>query len=166
VLARITGVNMIGELSAFFGSLAGLTDGFRERAQGVERLLRDETTGFLIVTSPEPEQAREAIFLHAQLKRETMNFTGLIVNHVEEHGLEGHTPGDVAQLLSPRLGVALAARVADNLADYDVLVKRDRESVRQLARALGESDPLLVPHLDSDVQDLGGLAVIAEHLFA
>ncbi len=54
----------------FFGSLAGLTDGFRERARGVEQLLRDPVTGFLIVTSPEHEPAREAVFLHAQLVRE------------------------------------------------------------------------------------------------
>jgi anion-transporting ArsA/GET3 family ATPase len=166
VLARVTGVNMIGELSAFFGSLAGLTDGFRERARGVERLLREPTTGFLIVTSPEAEPAREAVFLHAQLARERMGFSGLIVNRFHEHGLDGHTPEEVARLLSQRLDRALARRVADNLADFDVLARRDRESVRRLVDALGEPDPLLVAHLDGDVQDLGGLAVVAKHLFA
>ncbi len=166
VFARVTGVNMIGELSAFFGSLAGLTDGFRERALGVERLLRDEATGFLIVTSPETEAAREAVFLHAQLARETMDFAGLIVNRFHEHGLDGRAPEEVAQLLSSQLGAALATRVAANLADFDMLAKRDRESMRGLSKALGEPDPLLVPHLDGDVQDLGGLALVAERLFA
>ena len=166
VFARVTGVNMVGELSAFFGSLAGLTDGFRERARGVERLLRDETTGFLIVTSPELEAAREAVFLHARLARETMGFAGLIVNRFHEHGLGGHAPEDVERLLSPQLGDALAGRVADNLADFDVLAQRDRERVRGLSKSLGEPDPLLVPHLDGDVQDLGGLTIVAKRLFA
>ncbi len=58
VFARVTGVNLLGELSGFFGSLSSLTDGFRERAHGVEQLLRDPLTGFLIVTSPEHEPAR------------------------------------------------------------------------------------------------------------
>jgi anion-transporting ArsA/GET3 family ATPase len=166
VFARVTGVNLVGELSGFFGALAGLTDGFRERARGVEQLLRDPTTGFLIVTSPEHEPAREAGFLHAQLEQEQMSFDGLIVNRVHDSGLEGHTPERLAGLLSGQLGTKLAARVAENLADFDVLARRDRDSVARLSRALGEHDPLLVPFLDGDVQDLGGLAVVAGHLFA
>jgi anion-transporting ArsA/GET3 family ATPase len=166
VFARVTGVNVIDELSGFFGSLAGLTDGFRERAHGVERLLRDPATGFLIVTSPEREPAREAEFLHTQLAREQMNFSGLIVNRVHDSGLEGHTPEQVARLLSAELGQTLAARVAGNLADFDVLARRDRDSVAALSSALSERDPVLVPYLDGDVQDLGGLAAVAEHLFA
>jgi anion-transporting ArsA/GET3 family ATPase len=166
VFARVTGVNLIGELSGFFGSLSGLLDGFRERARGVEQLLRDPTTGFLIVTSPEHEPAREAGFLHAQLAEADMGFAGLIVNRVHDRGLDGHTPEDVAQLLSVELGAKLAARVAGNLADFDVLAQRDHRSVAELSRRLDEPNPLLVPHLDGDVQDLGGLAVIAQHLFS
>ncbi len=166
VFARVTGVNLVGELSGFFGALAGLTDGFRERARGVEQLLRDPATGFLIVTSPEREPAREAEFLHAQLAQEKMNFDGLIVNRVHDRGLDGHTPEQLAGLLSEQLGAKLGARVAENLADFDVLARRDRDSVAALSQALGERDPLIVPHLDGDVQDLGGLAVVASHLFA
>jgi anion-transporting ArsA/GET3 family ATPase len=166
VFARVTGVNLLGELSGFFGSLSSLTDGFRERARGVEQLLRDPLTGFLIVTSPEHEPAREAVFLHAQLESEQMAISGLIVNRVHDRGLDGHTQEQVTQLLSAELGASLAARVAGNLADFDVLAKRDRESVAELSRGLYEPDPLVVPHLDGDVQDLGGLVLIAEHLFS
>jgi anion-transporting ArsA/GET3 family ATPase len=166
VFARVTGVNLIGELSGFFGSLSGLLDGFRERARGVEQLLRDPATSFLIVTSPEQEPTEEAVFLHAQLAAAEMGFAGLIVNRFHEHGLDGHEPAEVARLLSPGLGTALAGRVAGNLADFDVLARRDRESVGSLSKELGERDPLLVPHLDGDVQDLGGLAAVAGRLFA
>ena len=166
VFARVTGVNLVGELSGFFGSLAGLTDGFRARARGVEQLLRDQTTGFLIVTSPEHEPVREAVFLGGQLAREEMELSGVIVNRLQEEGLGGHDREEVTQLLSGQLGETLAARVAGNLADFDVLARRDRESVRRLEGALQERDPLLVSHLDGDVQDLRGLALIAEQLFA
>jgi anion-transporting ArsA/GET3 family ATPase len=166
VFARVTGVNLLGELSGFFGSLAGLIDGFRERARGVEQLLRDPTTSFLLVTSPEHEPAREAVFFHARLAEAKMGFGGLIVNRVHEAGLDGHTTEQVRNLLEGQLGETLAARVAGNLADFDVLARRDRESVSELSRALGEGDPLLVPYLDGEVQDLGGLAVIAKHLFS
>lgn len=166
VFARVTGVNLLGELSGFFGSLSSLTDGFRERARGVEQLLRDPVTGFLIVTSPEHEPAKEAVFLHAQLASEQMAFSGLIVNRVHDRGLDGYTPEQVTRLLSAELGASLAARVAGNLADFDVLATRDRASVAELSRGLDEPDPLLVPHLDGDVQDLRGLSLIAERLFS
>ncbi|HEY2631388.1 MAG TPA: ArsA-related P-loop ATPase [Solirubrobacteraceae bacterium] len=166
VFARVTGVNLVGELSGFFGSLSGLLDGFRERAHGVEELLHDPSTGFLIVTSPEHEPAREAEFLHSELARGGMNFVGLIVNRCHGTGFDGHSAEPVTALLSEPLGEELAARVASNLADFDVLARRDRESVASLSKALSEEDAVLVPHLDGDVQDLGGLGVLANHLFA
>jgi hypothetical protein len=58
----------------------------------------------------------------------------------------------------------LAPHPAANLADFDVLVKRDRDTIARLSRELDEPDPLLVPHLDGDIHDLGGLALVAEHL--
>ena len=66
IFARVTGVDMLGELSSFFRSLSGVIDGFGERIRGVAELLRDPTTSFLIVTSPEQEPAREAVFLAEQ----------------------------------------------------------------------------------------------------
>ncbi len=165
VFARVTGVNLVGELSGFFGSLSGLLGGFRERAEGVEQLLRDPSTGFLIVTSPEHEPAREAVFLREELAREEMRFEGLIVNRTHDVGLDGNSAEQVGALLSEDLGEALARRVASNLADFDVLARRDRGAVATLSAALEEGDPVLVPHLDGDVQDLRGLAAVAGHLF-
>jgi anion-transporting ArsA/GET3 family ATPase len=166
VFGRVTGVNLVEELSGFFGSLSGLLGGFRERARGVEQLLRDPSTGFLVVTSPEREPAREAVFLHAELAREEMGFAGLIVNRNHALGLDGHSAEQVAGLLSEELGDALAGRLASNLADFDVLARRDRESVTALSDTLEEDDPVLVPHLDGDVQELRGLAAVADHLFS
>ena len=166
MFSRFTGVDLLSDLSAFFGSLAGMVDGFRERAHAVEDLLREPATAFLLVTSPEPEQVREALFFAEQLQVAGMERAGLIVNRVHSDGLEGHTEEEVRALLRAQLGERLAARVAGNLADFDVLVRRDRDSVARLERALGEPDPILVPHLDRDVCDLAGLARIAEHLFA
>jgi anion-transporting ArsA/GET3 family ATPase len=165
MFARVTGVNLVGDLASFFGSLSGLIDGFRERARGVEQLLREPSTGFLIVTSPEHEPSQEAMYLHAELARERMRFAGLIVNRCHELGLDGVTAEQLAALLSDGLGAALARRVASNLADFDVLARRDRASVAALSEALDEPDPTLVPYLEGDVQDLRALAVVAEHLF-
>lgn len=165
LLSRLTGVDVVGELSGFFRSLSSLTDGFRERARGVQTLLRDERTRFFIVTSPEREPAREGVFMAQQLEREGMGLGGLIVNLVHDVGLHGTEVEQVTGMLAPDLGEALAARVAANLGDFDVLTRRDADSVQALARDCGETDPLLVSHLDGDPQDLDGIALIAEQLF-
>ncbi len=166
IFARVTGVDMLADLSRFFRSVSGVIDGFAERTRGVASLLREQSTTFLVVTSPEPEPAGEAVFLAARLAERGMSLSELIVNRVHRDGLGGHSAAEVAALLTPELGDRLAARVAANLADFDVLVQRDHETIARLASELQERDPILVPHFDEDIQDLAGLALVAEHLFA
>ncbi|HEY2718189.1 MAG TPA: ArsA-related P-loop ATPase [Solirubrobacteraceae bacterium] len=165
IFARVTGVDMLSDLSTFFRSLSGILDGFGERTRGVSQLLRDESTSFLIITSPEPEPAREAPFLAQRLSETDMSLDGLIVNRVHFDGLDGHSVEQVQELLANDLGERLAHRVASNLADFDVLVRRDRETIARLSEQLCEPDPILVPHLDEEVRDMNGLAQLATHLF-
>ncbi len=164
MFSRFTGVDLLGDLSGFFGSLASMIDGFSERAHAVEALLRDPATAFVLVTSPEPDQVRETIFFAEQLDGEGMRRVGTIVNRVHSDDLHGHTPEQVRELLSAQLGEQLAARVASNLADFDVLARRDRRSIELLGNALGGPEPTRVPHLDRDIHDLAGLSVVAAHL--
>jgi anion-transporting ArsA/GET3 family ATPase len=165
IFARVTGVDMLSDLSTFFRSLSGILEGFGERTRGVAKLLRDSSTTFMIVTSPEPEPASEAPYLAQRLGETGMALGGLIVNRVNFDGLGGSSVEDVEALLAPELGERLAARMAGNLADFDTLAERDRKTIEQLSRELDEADPILIPHLDEDISDLAGLARLAEHLF-
>jgi anion-transporting ArsA/GET3 family ATPase len=164
IFARVTGMDMLGTLSAFFRSLASVIDGFSERTRGVASLLRDEQTTFMIVTSPEREPAREALFLADTLAAAGMTRGGLIVNRVHFDGLGAHTTSQAKALLERELDAGLAARLAANLADFDVLARRDRDTIARLSERLAEPEPLLVPDLGEDVQDLAGLARLSEHL--
>jgi anion-transporting ArsA/GET3 family ATPase len=165
IFARVTGVDMLSDLSAFFRSLSGILEAFGERTRGVNELLRDPATSFMIVTSPEPEPSHEAPFLARQLAETQMALGGLIVNRVHFDGLGGHSVEQVEELLAGDLDERLAHRVASNLADFDVLVRRDRETIARLSEQLSEPDPILVPHLDEEVRDLASLGRLAAHLF-
>jgi anion-transporting ArsA/GET3 family ATPase len=165
IFARVTGVDMLSDLSAFFRSLSGILEAFGERTRGVNELLHDPSTSFMIVTSPEPEPSSEAPFLARQLADTQMALGGLIVNRVHFDGLGGHSVEQVQELLEADLGERLAHRVAGNLADFDVLVQRDRATISRLAEQLSEPDPILVPHLDEEVRDLAGLGRLSNHLF-
>jgi len=165
IFARVTGVDMLSDLSAFFRSLSGILEAFGERTRGVNELLRDPTTSFMIVTSPEPEPASEAPFLARQLADTQMALGALIINRMHFDGLGGQSVEQVQELLEADLGERLAHRVAGNLADFDVLVQRDRATISRLTEQLSEPDPILVPHLDEEVRDLASLARLSAHLF-
>jgi len=166
VLTRLTGVDLVSDLSVFFRSLAGLIDGFRERAVGVQELLADPATRFVIVSSPELAPTEEAIFFASQLSLAGLGIGGLIVNRVHRRGLQGRHPAEITDALRDSLGERLARRVATNAAEVEVLVQRDREAIDRLAAALDEPEPIIVGHLDHDVYDLAGLAEIEAQLFA
>jgi anion-transporting ArsA/GET3 family ATPase len=165
IFARVTGVDMLGELSRFFRSLTGVIEGFGERTRGVSALLRSPQTSFLIVTSPEAEPSREAGFLAGRLESAGMTPDELIVNRVHTQSLHGLDEGELVELIAPALGERLGERVASNLTDFDLLASRDRETIAALSQSLGGRAPIVVAHLDEDVQDLLGLARVAEQLF-
>jgi anion-transporting ArsA/GET3 family ATPase len=166
VLKRVTGVDLLEDLSVFFRALGGLIDGFKERAKRVNELLADPGTVFLLVTSPEREPIDEAIFFWRKLKAARMPFGGVIVNRVH-HGDAGEVdPDALAADLSGELGDKLAARVADNFRDYQVLATRDRANIKRLAGKLDDDRMILVPYLDDSVHDIEGLEHIHEFLFA
>jgi anion-transporting ArsA/GET3 family ATPase len=167
VLRRLTGVDLLDDLSVFFRALGGLVDGFRERAEGVKALLADPATVFLVVTSPEREPVEEAIFFRSKLRESGMPFGGLIVNRV--HALDGGgrlaSPESVAADLVEDLGPRLSAKVARTYGEALATAERDAAAIERLCAETGEQDPVIVPELDGDVHDVAGLVAVHEHLF-
>ena len=165
VLKRLTGVDLLQDLSVFFRALGGLIEGFRERAEGVKALLADPSTSFLVVTSPEREPVEEAIFFRGKLRDARMPFGGLVVNRVHPLRDAGLEPDAVLAELREPLGEALAAKVARTWAEELVLARRDAQALEHLTERTGERRPVVVPQLDGDVHDVDGLVAVHAHLF-
>jgi anion-transporting ArsA/GET3 family ATPase len=160
VLQRITGVDLLRELSEFFHALSGMIDGFTERARRVEALLSDPATTFLIITAPRHDPVEEAIFFHRKLRDAGMPFGGLVVNRV-------HQPPDASlpEPVAAGLGPALRERVSAATEQLAALAARDAANVERLRAALDDPPTLVVPELDDDVHDLAGLERVCSHLF-
>jgi anion-transporting ArsA/GET3 family ATPase len=165
ILKRVTGVDLLQDLSEFFASFGGMAEGFRERALRVNELIADRRTTFLLVSSPRSDAIDEAIFFHRRLRERELPFGGVVVNRMSTLAVEGEEPDEAE--LEALLGCELGRKVAGNLADYEAIAERDRENVARLSREIGSgAAPLLVPHLEDDVHDLRGLVEMNEYLFA
>jgi anion-transporting ArsA/GET3 family ATPase len=160
ILQRVTGVDLLRDLSVFFRSLGGMIDGFTERAKRVGDLLQDPATTFLIVTAPRHDPVEEAIFFHRKLREAGMPFGGLVINRV-------HQPPDeqLPAAVAADLGPALAERVSVATGELAALAARDATNVQRLRDRLGDPPTILVPELEDDVHDVEGLELVRSHLF-
>src|SRR3954462_1059438 len=131
VLQRVTGIDLLRDLSEFFQSFGDMSEGFRVRAERVHELLASDAATFVLVAAPRKDAIDDAIFFHDQLERRGMPFGGAVVNRF--HDSRGSDKGlDLPKALGPEL----AAKVEANYADYQVLRKRDRSNLSRLTKRL------------------------------
>src|SRR3954467_15316277 len=158
LMERLTGVDLLHDLSVFFRALGGMIDGFSERARRVGLLLSAPATTFLIVAAPRHDPVEEAIFFHRKLRDADMPFGGLVVNRLHRAVGNGALPDGLDADLAHRVEIA-----AHELA---ALAERDAANVEHLRSELGNPPTIVVPELDGDVHDVEGLALVRGHLFA
>jgi anion-transporting ArsA/GET3 family ATPase len=162
LLRRVTGVDLLEDLSVFFRALGGMIDGFVARAERVGALLADPGTTFLIVTSPRHDPVEEAIYFHRKLRDGGLPFAGLVVNRIHvPPAVDGELPAELADTL----GDALARRVASSAHELAALAARDAANVEHLRERLDDPPLVLVPEQDDDVHDVEGLALVQAHLW-
>jgi anion-transporting ArsA/GET3 family ATPase len=165
LLKRVTGIDLISDLSDFFRTFGDMAGGIRERAERVSELLADQRTSFFLVTSPQRDAIDEAIFFHRRLRESKMPFGAAIVNRVHDlpdtHEDGSAVEDDLAALLDEKL----ARKVARNFDDYRLLAQSDRLNVERLFRELNGQPTILVPYLEEDVHDISGLIAMNEYLF-
>jgi anion-transporting ArsA/GET3 family ATPase len=183
VLKRVTGIDLLQDLSEFFQSFGNMAEGFSERAQRVKELLGHRDTIFLLVTAPEREAIDEGVYFWRRLSEAHLPFGGVVVNKVHHDFMHRLAPGtfsgnareDVAPDALAQLRAELertledpdlALRVEENFERYHALAARDRENMARLTERLQEDSILCVPYLDEDVHDIDGLAQVNRYLFA
>jgi anion-transporting ArsA/GET3 family ATPase len=166
VLKRVTGLDLIEDLTEFFSAMSGMVGGFRERAKRVGELLGDERTTFLVVCGPSGEPMDEAVYFHRKLVEAGLPFGGVIVNRVHTEGSGDGGDSGLAGLEEALGDAELARRVAANYEDYRALATRDARNIDRLKREMRSRAVIEVPYLSEDVHDLAGLFEIDRHLFS
>jgi anion-transporting ArsA/GET3 family ATPase len=160
VLGRLTGASVLREITAFFAAIGGMIDGLAARAAAVQELLHDPATTFVLVSSPKREAIEESIAFAAELRRAELSLAALVVNRI-------HTAPDVPadpHALEALLGPRLATLVRDSVTELTALADADGAALARLRGAFPDLEPLLIPELGGQIEDLAGLARIAGYL--
>jgi len=178
---RILGSRFLQDIAEFFVLFQTMERGFVARAKEVERLLTDDATAFVVVTTLEAAPTREARFLAEELQQRRMPLGAMVLNRT--------LPADVRQPAAAKAAAALGqvaddaaaterlatlagaqadavqhvlAEVAVRFRDVAIIAGREAERRRELESLV----PLtaVVPTLAADVHDLAGLLAIGRHL--
>jgi anion-transporting ArsA/GET3 family ATPase len=136
-LRRVTGVDLVGEITTFLGLLGPMTETFSKRARSVEALLHSSETAFLLIASAARESIDEAIWFRRTLGEGGLPFSGVVVNRFH-HTLAGDAdPAELLSALTARLDgdAGLAGRVAASFGDDQRLAARDETTMSPGSRS-------------------------------
>lgn len=180
VADRVLGSRFLQDIAEFFVLFQAMERGFVDHASEVERLLVDQRTTFVVVSTLEAAPTHEARFLAKELLRRDMHLGAIVANRAMPESFMAKASATSARKLVKLAGSGLAGDVADHLdVDVDaaeavlteigerfheVAVVATREAERRAE--LSELTPLLVaaPMLDHDVNDVADLLELASHL--
>jgi len=154
---RFLGLEFLQDLSEFFLAFESMYDGFKERATRVHALLREASSGFVLVAAPTPLALEEALYFHRRLTEKEMPFLTFIVNRV--HPEPGRPTGRRRRHAS--LTPSLASKLVETFREQRTLAGVEQRAVARLEVDAREK-PILVPEFEQDIHDLKGLAAFAE----
>lgn len=159
---RVLGLQFLQDLSEFFLAFEALYDGFKERATRVRALLRERSSGFVLVGSPAPAALDEALYFHARLMAREMPFVSFLVNRVHTDPSAGMPAprGRAAASLAPELRDVLLRLHAEQRH----LARRDQRQLAALAKQTRAS-VVPIPAFEGDIHDLRGLCAVADAIF-
>jgi anion-transporting ArsA/GET3 family ATPase len=183
VADRVLGSRFLQDIAEFFILFQTMEAGFVSRAAQVERLLTDDRTTFVVVTTLEAAPAREARYLADELRRRRMPLGAIVLNRtlpanvrqaavVKAAGALRDVAGDAAQVreLAKVAGAKpvevkrVLGLVADRFRDVTVVAGREAERRAELASAAPVTS--VVPTMPTDVHDLPTLLTLGGHLLA
>lgn len=170
-LEDATGITALVEISDFFTSMSGLFDGFEQRVQRVDALLRSKHTAFVLVTSPEEQVLGEAEEFVRQIDALGVALRAVVFNRVQREALAETRRLDEAALRelvgAVIRGAGRAELLVDNFLRYETQARGDHLRMEAFRRQLGPKPAVaVVPNFDEDLHDLAGLRRMVPYLTA
>jgi anion-transporting ArsA/GET3 family ATPase len=182
VADRILGTQFLADIAEFFILFQTMYEGFVERAQAVERLLRDKRTTFVVVSTLEAAPVKEGEFFIKVLSAKGFHLGALILNKVlPEYLLDEAVERRAARICDDAAALArmggladaveadqeqlarVLAEVGENFRNFAVVARRQAGLRKDLQ--LRPEVVASVPEFESDIHDLPGLLRLGERFW-
>jgi len=153
-LDGVVGMELLRDMAEFFQAFAPLFEGFRQRANQVEELLRSPKTQFVLVAGPGEERIPDTLFFARRLEEAGYHLGPIVVNRVHPRfALEGAPPPS-ADPCRPN-GWELLSWAGE----------RDRRGLIELAKLLSREQPVVdLPLLPDEPTGLASLDALGRQL--
>lgn len=162
-VSKVVGGEVFDDAVSFFQAFDGMEQGFKERAQKVMDLIESPATGFFLVASPKRDTVEEASFFADKLAEADIPVSALIVNRMHPS-----FTSELPEALVARSQTFAGTDLGDlyrNLSDFSLVSSREEAHLAGLAEKVSPAPMVRVPFLGTDVHDLKGLSLVADHLF-
>jgi len=156
---RVTGLGLLADVGGFVRGFEGMYQGFAERAERAQSLLRDPRCLIVVVTTAETERAAETRDFIDSLRAIGLKADALIVNRT--------LPGmpNLAEIAKLKVAPALKRKLRRNSSDFAALKSRESESLSALRAMMPRRAALaVIPDLGREPARLTDLAAIARWL--
>jgi anion-transporting ArsA/GET3 family ATPase len=168
LLERLTGGQLLREVSDFLLSFEGMYEGFRDRAASVRGLLRSPESAFVVVTGTHEEPIAEALALWRRLAQDGYPLGGIVLNRYHHLPAAGSADRRLLEALLAEAGAEnpgdLARRAAESLEDRRIRALRDLDALEGIRRALGSPPVTRVSEQPHPPVELAGLARVTSEL--
>ena len=168
VLGKVLGRELVLEFASFMRAIETMAGDFRKRAEGIEELLRSDSTLFLVVVTPDSLVMRDGNTLYKEIARRGISFGGFVVNRTQAPSGVGHVEEAVAEITSVGNAHPVLSRVTHKmlvlLQDTQRLEEQEHVAMDKLRQDSGWSGLFAkVPTQFEEIHDLGGLHRLSEH---
>lgn len=155
-IGSVVGTDLVNDVVNFFQAFASLHAGFVDRARSVHELLHDDSTGYVLVTTPRGDSLEESRWFADQLTRRGVGVHGVVVNRVHP----SFTSLDPERL--PLEGATLGAHL-DNLRATERAARRDRAAFSVLTGDTPDVAVAEIPWQATPLNDVASLDAVAQN---
>jgi len=161
-LEEATGTEALAAISEFFTSMSGLFDGFEDRVQAVNELIRSPQTAFVLVVSPDEQVLAEAEYFFRKVGELAIRLCAVVFNRVHHESELGLGPSDeewLRSLVEPVVGTKERVdALVSNFFRYETQACGDDLRIDAFRDQLPPGTVTVsVPNFDEDLHDLPGL---------
>jgi anion-transporting ArsA/GET3 family ATPase len=167
LVGRVTGIDLLREVTDFVAAFDGMYEGFKERARRVRDLLHQDSTAFVVVATPDEAALLEGAFFAGRLAGDHLRLGAIVVNRITTAATLPMVPAARRKVLAGGDDdQRLLAALLDRHADRATLAAAEQQRINTLLAAVpaGGATRVQVPLLAEDLTDLAGLRRLGGHL--